>query len=71
MGSAPAAIEVVVVKVLGYKREEHGGWAVLLEVEMGGTVQEVCRLVFPTEAAMAGLRKFIAEASTMPSPGAD
>jgi len=68
MGSAPAAIEVVVVKVLGYKREEHGGWAVLLEVEMGGTVHEVCRLVFPTEAAIAGLRKFVAEISTMPEP---
>jgi hypothetical protein len=44
---------------------------VLLEVEMGGTVQEVCRLVFPTEAAIAGLRKFVAEISTMPSLGAD
>ena len=71
MGSVPAAMDVVVVKVLGYTREEHGGWAVLLEVEMGGTVQEVCRLVFPTEAAIAELRKFIAEASPMPSLGAD
>ncbi len=71
MGSAPVAIDVVVLKVLGYKREEHGGWAVLLEVEMGGTVREVCRLVFPTEAALAGLRKFVTEVSTMPSLGAD
>jgi hypothetical protein len=44
---------------------------VLLEVEMGGTVQEVCRLVFPTEAAIAGLRRFVAEISTMPSLGVD
>ena len=67
MGSAPDAIEVVVLNVLGYKREEHGGWAVLLEVEMGRTVHEVCRLVFRTEAAIAGLRKFIADASAMPN----
>ncbi len=71
MGSAPAAIDVVVLKVLGYKRVEHEGWAVLLDVEMGGTVQQVCRLVFATEAAIAGLRKFVAEVSTMPSLGAD
>jgi len=67
MGPAPPAMEVVVKKVLGYERDEQGGGAVLLEVEIGGTVQELCRLVFPTEAGIAALRKFIADVSTTPS----
>jgi hypothetical protein len=48
-------MEVVVKKVLGYDRDEKGGWTVLLEVEIGGTVQERCRLVFPTDAGIAAL----------------
>ena len=51
-GPAPA-MDVVVKKVLGSERDEQGRWAVLLEVEIGGTVQELCRLVFPTEAETA------------------
>jgi hypothetical protein len=64
-------MEVVVKKVLGYEREEHRGWAVLLEVEIGGTVEELCRLVFPTEGGIAALRKFIADVSTTPRLGAN
>ncbi len=69
MGAPRAAMEVVVKKVLGYERDEKGGWAVLLEVEIGGTVQELCRLVFPTEGGIAALRKFIADVSTSPRLG--
>ena len=71
MGAPRSAMEVVVKKVLGYERDEKGGWAVLLEVEIGGTVQELCRLVFPTEGEIAALRKFIADASTTPRLGAN
>jgi hypothetical protein len=71
MGPAPPAMEVVVRKVLGYERDDEGGWTVLLEVEIGGTVQERCRLVFPTEAGIAALRKFIADVATSPRLDAD
>ena len=71
-GTGPrSAMEVVVKKVLGYERDEKGGWAVLLEVEIGGTVQELCRLVFPTEAGIAALRKFIADVATTSRLGAN
>ena len=71
MGPAPHAMQVVVKKVLGYERDETGHWAVVLEVEIGGTVHERCRLVFPTEAGIAALRKFIEDVSTTPSRRAD
>jgi hypothetical protein len=58
-----ALAEVVVIRVLGYQRAQAGGWALLLDVKMGDSPQQVCRLVFPSEEAMAGLRKFMAEAS--------
>ncbi len=72
MGHGPApAMEVVVKKVLAYERDEKGRWALLLEVEIGGTVQEFCRLVFPTEAEIAAIRKFLADVPATPVPSAD
>jgi len=71
MAPAPLAMEVVVKKVLGYERDAKGGWAVLLEVEIGGTVQELCRLVFPSEAGIGAVRKFIADVCTTPRGDAD
>jgi hypothetical protein len=64
MAPAPPAMQMVVKKVLGYERDDKGDWAVLLDVEIGGIVQERCRFVFPTEAGIAALRKFIADVST-------
>jgi len=64
-------MEVVVKKALAYERDEKGRRALLLEVEIGGTVQELCRLVFPTETEIAAIRKFLADVPTTPIPSAD
>jgi hypothetical protein len=51
-------MELVVRRIVSWQRDAQG-CTVILEVEVGGTVRETCRLVLPTDGDMSELRKIL------------
>lgn len=54
-------MELVVRQIVGWKRDARG-CTVVLEVEVGGTIKETCRLVLPTDGDISALRRILADA---------
>jgi hypothetical protein len=54
-------MEFVVRRIVSWQREAQG-CTVVLEVEVGGTVQETCRLVLPTNGDILALRRILDDA---------
>ena len=51
-------MELVVRHILSWQRDAQG-CTVVLEVEVGGTVRETCRLVLPTEGDIVALQNIL------------
>jgi hypothetical protein len=54
-------MEFVVRHIVGWQRDAQG-CTVVLEVEVGGTVRETCRLVLPTDGDISALRRILDDA---------
>jgi len=64
-------MELVVRHIVSWQRDAQG-CTVVLEVEVGGTVKETCRLVLPTDGDISKLRRILddALAGVAPDDGA-
>jgi hypothetical protein len=61
-------MELVVRRVVSWQREAQG-CTVILEVEVGGTVRETCRLVLPSDGEILEMRRVLDNAlSGAPPP---
>jgi hypothetical protein len=66
-------MELVVKRIMASQRDVQG-FAVILEVEVGGMVLETCRLVLPTDGDISALRRILDDAlsgyprTTVPKP---
>lgn len=54
-------MELVVRQILGWQRAAQG-CTVVLEVEVGWTVRETCRLVLPTDDDISAMQRILANA---------
>jgi len=60
-------MELVVRRVVSWQRDAQG-CTVVLEVEVGGTVRETCRLVLPTDGDISALREILDNALSGVAP---